>query len=141
MGIQEFIIHRLVMKNPSYDAYFSFLIFWVTFSGKMGVATTRDPTSLRPPNPTKTLVHWVDLLGQPLSRNYIQEIFRPEPHIPPFTWRRQINKLPTKLRFNMVQQNSDLSDPDLRDPDLPCIVFPAPIYHDPRFTVQCGEFG
>ena len=31
------------MTNLSYDAYFSVLIFWATFGGKMGVATTHAP--------------------------------------------------------------------------------------------------
>ena len=35
----------------------------------MGVATTRAPHGLGPPNPTNKLAHWVDLLGQPLFRN------------------------------------------------------------------------
>ena len=39
MGTQETIIYRLVVINPSYDAYFSFLIFWVTFCDKLGVAS------------------------------------------------------------------------------------------------------
>ena len=58
------------MSNPSYDAYFWFLIFWATFAGKVGVATTRtsSPNVLGPPDPTKKLAHWVDLLGQ-LNRN------------------------------------------------------------------------
>ena len=37
----------------------------------MGVATTRDPNSLAPPNTTKKLDPWMDLLGQPLSRNHV----------------------------------------------------------------------
>ena len=41
MGAQETFISRLVLRNPSYDAYFSFLIFWATFGGKMDVATMR----------------------------------------------------------------------------------------------------
>ena len=41
METQEIIIYRLVVRNPSYDAYVSFLIFWATFSWKMGVPTTR----------------------------------------------------------------------------------------------------
>ena len=60
MGAQEAIIYRLVMINPSYDAYLSLLIFWATFGGKMGVATTRAPYSLGPPNPMKKLAHWAD---------------------------------------------------------------------------------
>ena len=43
--------------------------FWATFGGKIGVAATRDPNSLGPPNPTKNLAHWLDLLGQPLFQN------------------------------------------------------------------------
>ena len=42
MGTQETIIYRLVVRNLSYDAYFSVLIFW----GKMGVATTRPHAPL-----------------------------------------------------------------------------------------------
>ena len=37
--IQETIIYRLVLINPSYEANISFLIFWATFGGKMGVAS------------------------------------------------------------------------------------------------------
>ena len=29
------------MRNPSYDAYFLFFIFWATFGRNVGVATTR----------------------------------------------------------------------------------------------------
>ena len=45
----------------------------------MGVATTRAPNSLGPPNPTRKFAHWVDLLVQPLSRNHVFEIFRGVP--------------------------------------------------------------
>ena len=41
--------------------------FWATFGGKKGVAKTRAPDGLGPPNPTKKLAHWVNLLGQPLN--------------------------------------------------------------------------
>ena len=34
MGAQETIIYRLVMRNLSHDAYFSFSLFWATFGGK-----------------------------------------------------------------------------------------------------------
>ena len=43
------------------------------------MATSRAPNGLGPPNPTKKLAHWVDLLGQPLSRNHVFEIFSLEP--------------------------------------------------------------
>ena len=49
----------------------------------MGVAATRAPDGLGPPNPTKKLAHWVDLLGQSLSRNHVFEILRVEPPGPP----------------------------------------------------------
>ena len=77
MGTQEAIIYRLVMRNLSYDAYISFLIFLATFGEKVGVATTRPLIvwGLQ----TKKLAHWVDLLSQPLSRNHVFEIVRPEP--------------------------------------------------------------
>ena len=42
----------------------------------MGVATTRAPNGLGPPNSSKMLAHWVDFLGQTLSRKYVFEIFR-----------------------------------------------------------------
>ena len=43
----------------------------------MGVLpTTRGPMGLGPQNPTKTLVHLKDLLGQPLSRKIVVEKFR-----------------------------------------------------------------
>ena len=79
MGNQETIIYRLVVRNRCYDSYFSVLIFWATFGGKMGVATTRAPNGLWPPNPAKKLARWVDLMGPPLSQNYIFEIFIVEP--------------------------------------------------------------
>ena len=46
----------------------------------MSVAT-RLPQWLRLPNPNKTLAHWVDFLGRPLSRKHVSEIltFRGEP--------------------------------------------------------------
>ena len=65
------------MRNPCNDVYFSF------FGEKMEVATMRPPNGLGPPNPTEKLAHWVDLLGQPLSRNHSFEILRPEPPSPP----------------------------------------------------------
>ena len=67
------------MKNLSYDAYFSVLFFWATYGGKMGVATTHAPNGLLPPNLTKKLAHWVDLLGQPLSGNLVFQMFWGEP--------------------------------------------------------------
>ena len=73
-GSSETIFYRLVKINLSYNAYFSFLKSCATFGGKMGVATTRVPNGLEPPNPTKK--------GQPLSRNHVFEIFRGDP--PPF---------------------------------------------------------
>ena len=51
MQTQENIIY------PSYDAYFSVLIFWATFGGKIGVATTHAPYGLGPSNLTKKLAH------------------------------------------------------------------------------------
>ena len=41
LGTQETIFYRLVVRNPIYDAHFSFLNFWATFGGKMGVSTKR----------------------------------------------------------------------------------------------------
>ena len=76
---QEIIIYWSVMRNPSCDAYFSFLFFWATFGGKMGLANTHAPNGLGPPDPTKTSAHGVDLLGQPLSWNHDFEIFKGNP--------------------------------------------------------------
>ena len=59
IGAQETIIYRLVIRNPSCDAYFSYFIFWATFCGKIGVAATCSLNGLGPPNPTKKLIHWV----------------------------------------------------------------------------------
>ena len=66
MEAQETIIDRLVTKNPSYDAYFLFFIFWATFGRKMGVVTMLALNGQGPSKPTKMLAHWVNLLGQPL---------------------------------------------------------------------------
>lgn len=68
--LRETIIYRLVMRNPSYEAY-----FWI-FGGKIGVATTRAPNGSGHPNPIKKLAPWVDLLGQPLFRNHSFDISR-----------------------------------------------------------------
>ena len=40
----------------------------------MGVAATLVPKGLGPQDPTKKLAHWVDLLGQPLTRNLFSKI-------------------------------------------------------------------
>ena len=39
MGTQETIIYLLFVRNPSYDDYFSVLIFWAAFDVNKGVAT------------------------------------------------------------------------------------------------------
>ena len=51
----------------------------------MGVATTPASNDLGPPNPTKKLTHWVELLGQPLSRNHVFVILRGETPPPPWS--------------------------------------------------------
>ena len=91
MGTQEATICRLVTRNRSYDAYFWFLIFWVAFCGKMGAATTCTPSDLGPPKPTEKLADCVNLLGQPLSRNNVFEIFSPPPLVYIFTAHKFIN--------------------------------------------------
>ena len=73
VGAQETI------RNQGFEAYFSFFIFWDTFGGKIGVATTRAPDDLGPQNPTTKLAHWVDFLGRLLSRKCVFKIFSPEP--------------------------------------------------------------
>ena len=59
----ETIIYRLMVRNHVFDA-FKKILFW----GEMGVAATVAPKGLGPQDPTKKLAHWVELLGQPLSR-------------------------------------------------------------------------
>ena len=44
----------------------------------MGMAATVAPRGLGPQDLTKKLAHWMDLLGKPLSRKDVFEIFRPE---------------------------------------------------------------
>ena len=64
LGAHDTTIYQLVVRNMSYDAYFSFLFFWATFGGKMGVAitATRAPDGLGSPNLTKKFAHCVNLL-------------------------------------------------------------------------------
>ena len=54
---------------------------WCPFStfDFLVVATTHASNGLGPSNPTKNLAHWVNFLGQPLSRNHVFKIFRGEP--------------------------------------------------------------
>ena len=53
------------------------------FGGKIGVATTVAPKGLGPQDPTKKLVHWGELLGQPLTQKLVFKNFVPEPLPPP----------------------------------------------------------
>ena len=64
------------MRNHDFDAF-----FWKNpiFGGKMGVAATVVPKGLGLQVPTKKLAHWVDLLGQPLSRKLVFKKIRSEP--------------------------------------------------------------
>ena len=70
------------MRNPSFGPY---LLFWV-FGDLRGPKSGRGPThahiGLGSQNPTKKLTHWVDLLRQPLTRNHVSEVWRPEPPPP-----------------------------------------------------------
>ena len=77
-----------MVRNPNKGAYFSVEVFMgCTFGGKwtMDAATTRAPYGLGPLNPTKKLVHWLDLLSQPLSvsLNYVLAIFSGDLSPPP----------------------------------------------------------
>ena len=65
-------------KLRSYDAYWNFWFFWVTFYGKMGVTIKHTPGGLAPSNPTENLAHWVDNLSQPLSLKNVFGILRSE---------------------------------------------------------------
>ena len=46
---------------------------------KNGRGPTLAHKGLGSQNPTKKLIHWVDLLGQPLTRIHVSEIWRLEP--------------------------------------------------------------
>ena len=65
-----------MLRNHVFDAFFERNPI---YGGKMGVAATVTPRRLVSKDPTKKLVQWVDLLGQPLSRKHVFEIFGPEP--------------------------------------------------------------
>ena len=67
MGVQETIIYRLVMRNLRNDAYFLIFDFLGHFGRENGRVHHACPIGMGPPNLTKMLAHWVDLLGQPLS--------------------------------------------------------------------------
>ena len=69
-------MYRSVLRNPSLDAYFSFLNFWATFGGEIGVVTTCAANGLGLPNPTNNLSHWVDLFSCPQFRNHVPEMSR-----------------------------------------------------------------
>ena len=62
--------------------------FWANwaehFYGNSGdyYLSTGDENGLGLQIPTKKLAHWVELLGQPLSRNHVIEILRGEPPPP-----------------------------------------------------------
>ena len=75
---QDTIIDYRSIGDDKSKLWCLFFIFWVNFGGKMGVATTRVPYGMGPPNPTKILTRWANLLDQPLSRNHVFKIFRPE---------------------------------------------------------------
>ena len=45
IGVQETIIYRLAMRNPSYDTFFNF-DFWSTLAGKWAWATRHHPRHL-----------------------------------------------------------------------------------------------
>ena len=75
IGLRNF----MVVSDEKSKLWCLFFIFWATFGGKMDVATMRASDGLGPPNPTKKLANWVELLGQPLFRNHVFEIFRGKP--------------------------------------------------------------
>ena len=58
-------------------ALFFIFDFYATFGGKMGVAATRAPSGLGPPNLTKKLAHWVELLDYHIKQLIL---------IPNFKW-------------------------------------------------------
>ena len=70
------------------------------FDGKMGMAALVAPRGLGPLDSTKKLAHQVDLLGQPLSRKNVFEIFGPEPPSP--------NKLIYFIRKNPIYRGTKL---------------------------------
>ena len=68
------------MINLSHNTYYWFCFFGTLLTGKWAwPRTTRAPNGMGSPNPTKKLAHLADLLGQPLYRNHVFEIFSGEP--------------------------------------------------------------
>ena len=61
-GTQETIIYRFVMINQRYGNILQILIFWATFGGEIGVATTHANMGLGPQNAAKIWAHLEDLL-------------------------------------------------------------------------------
>ena len=78
MGTQETIIYRLVMRNPSFGPYLQFWIFWALDWPKNGRGPKHAHMGLGSQNPTNNLTHWVDLLGQLLTRIRVSEIWMPD---------------------------------------------------------------
>ena len=76
---QQTIIYLLLVRNPRYNAYFSFLIFWVTFGGEMGVATTPAPIGPGSSNPAKKLATGRNFW----ANHYLEIIFRNIQGLPP----------------------------------------------------------
>ena len=71
MGTEATIIYRFVMKNLNYN----FIDHFWRENGR-GQLNILARNGLGPPNPTKKLGHLLELLDQPLSRNYVLEIIR-----------------------------------------------------------------
>ena len=71
MHKEEMVSWKVMHKDKTklWCLLFFLKLFWATFGGKIGVATTRAPDGLGLSNPTKKLAHWVEILGQLLSRN------------------------------------------------------------------------
>ena len=67
----------------------------------MGVVATVAPRGLGPQDPAKKLEQWLKLLGQPLSRKHVIEIFGPEP---PLTNGSKFKKM-IYLNFNFLSNS------------------------------------
>ena len=70
----------------------------------MGVAARLAPKGLGPQNSTKKLPHWMNLLGQPLSRNHVCGNLGHEPP-PPLMGKGILSKQAIKLTEYSKESN------------------------------------
>ena len=68
METQETIIHRLVMRNPDFDAFMKN----PNFGKEKGHGRHTGVKRSGPHDPNRMWAHWVEFLGQPLSQTFFQ---------------------------------------------------------------------